>query len=274
MIHTWHHLLTDCDSLDAFLAQHQIESSERLLVQLFAGGGDALALPDLTRHLASRLPGAAIIGTTSYGWLIGEQHQRQGNLLSVCRFDHARLRVQSRPLIADHFAIGQELATELCSDQTKLLLLFASPGHCNAEALLRGIASVAPQVVVAGGMASDQWTFDRCRVMAAGQWYDNAVVATAIDSQQLSLLSEYSWWGIGCVSAMAISVKSLLMRRAALASCRWPKPKRCLFIPALVAATTSRTISPLNWRHWLLRPPLWGSFPTASFFIVMATTIC
>lgn len=193
MIRTWHHLLTDCDSLDAFLAEQQIEGSERLLIQLFAADGDDPQLAQLSRQLAERLPGAAIIGTTSYGWLTGAEHQRQGNLLSFCRFEHARLRVQARALTADHFATGQQLAAELCSDQTKLLLLFASPGHCNAEALLRGIASVAPQVVVAGGMASDQWTFDRCRVMAAGQWHDNAVVAAAIDSQQLSLLSEYSF---------------------------------------------------------------------------------
>lgn len=170
MIRTWHHLLTDCDSLDAFLAEQPIEGSERLLIQLFAADGDDPQLAQLSRQLAERLPGAAIIGTTSYGWLTGAEHQRQGNLLSFCSFEHARLRVQARPLTADHFAIGQQLAAELCSDQTKLLLLFASPGHCNAEALLRGIASVAPQVVVAGGMASDQWTFDRCRVMAAGQW--------------------------------------------------------------------------------------------------------
>ncbi len=215
MIHTWHHLLTDCDSLDAFLAEQQIEGSERLLVQLFAGDGEAPALEQLSRHLASRLPGAAIIGTTSYGWLVGEQHQRQGNLLSVCRFDHARLRVQSRPLTADHFATGQQLATELCSDQTKLLLLFASPGHCNAEALLRGIASVAPQVVVAGGMASDQWTFDRCRVMADGHWHDNAVVAAAIDSEQLSLLGEYSfgWRPLGRTGTVTRADGNLIHRR-------------------------------------------------------------
>lgn len=199
MIESWQHQVTSLDGLDAFLAEHQIRDSDQLLLQLFSCQTDHDQLSAICRHLHQRLPTAALIGATTYCWLHASNHTSNGILLSVSRFGRSQCAAWAEPLTGDQFQQGRDLAKKLCRTNTKALILFATVGSCNGDDLLRGISSVAPNVTVAGGMASDRWTFDASLVMAGEAVMANGIAAVAIHSDHLSLLSDYSfgWRPIG-----------------------------------------------------------------------------
>ncbi len=199
MIHSYNCRYADPEQLSAFILQHQLDQHTQLLIQIFSNLQDATVIQSICSSLRQQLPAAHIIGTSSYAWLDCEQYSREGILLSFTAFSHSHIASCAMPLGDDQFATGKALAEQLCGPDTRVLILFADALNVNADMLLAGIGSVAPEVMVAGGLSADQWQLERTFVCDGSQVVGGGVVAASLSGERLSALNHYQfgWRSIG-----------------------------------------------------------------------------
>ncbi|GAX89032.1 bifunctional diguanylate cyclase/phosphodiesterase [Effusibacillus lacus] len=187
--------------LEDYLAQNGITPHPSLLIQVFAGGLDLESIIGLRDHLRDLLPSAAILGATSDGEIADGRITTNQTVLVFTRFDKTDIvsAAVSRELQGDSFQSGQAIARQLCGDSTKVLLLFADGRHTNGEELLKGVQSVNPQVIVAGGLASDHSPNTPNVVFTEKEIVRNGVAGVALNSEQLiaNTSCHFDWIPIG-----------------------------------------------------------------------------
>ncbi|MDM5271887.1 EAL domain-containing protein [Sulfurovum sp. zt1-1] len=191
---------TDKKSLQDFILDHNIDNSPSLLIQIFSGDTDQLFIATLLSELTDLLPTAMIIGTTTDGEIMNGKVSSEKVVLSFTQFEHTTLRYAVMTHQEnDSFETGRHLAQRLMGEDTKLILSFADGLHTNGEEFLKGIASVNDKVIVAGGLAGDNFKFEKTLVFTKDEIVENGAVAVALDSQYLHIHTDYSfnWQPIG-----------------------------------------------------------------------------
>lgn len=174
-----------------------IQSSNSVLIQLFSSKSRD-KIVSILQELNLLFPHAVIIGTTTDGEIYNDEILLNSAVLSISIFTKTQLKSTLIEL-HDSFQAGVAVAAELVSSQTKLLLTFADGIFCNGDEYLNGIYSIAPNVKVAGGLAADRASFKSTYVMNNTELVTQAVVAVALDSEELKLelLYSFGWQEIG-----------------------------------------------------------------------------
>ncbi|WP_018130883.1 bifunctional diguanylate cyclase/phosphodiesterase [Effusibacillus pohliae] len=151
---TWNVVYDQSFRLPEYLAEHGIHPRLSLLVQIFAGNHRQQRIVSLRDQLRRLLPSAVIIGATSDGEIAGGKVTTGQTVISFTEFAKTTVTSAAVPIAAaaDSFAAGREIAQRLVGRNTKAIILFADGSAVNGEDLLRGVESVAPHVVVAGGL--------------------------------------------------------------------------------------------------------------------------
>lgn len=191
---------TDKKSLEDFIAEHNIDNAPSLLIQIFSANTDQTFLSALLSELNALLPDAVIIGTTTDGEIMDGKVSSGKVVLSFTRFAHTTLKYGVvRHHENESFESGRHLARQLAGEDTRLLISFADGLHTNGEEFLKGIASVDDKVVVAGGLAGDNFRFEKTLVFTRDEIIEEGAVAVALESKHLHLHTDYSfnWQPIG-----------------------------------------------------------------------------
>jgi len=185
--------------LHAFILSEDIKDSPSLLIQVFTAQNDKVFIEELLRHLTDALPQAVIIGSTTDGEIMNGKVSTHQTVLSFTRFEHTTLQTHTESHQQDGFFSGKSLAKALIKEDTKLIIAFADGLHTNGDALLDGIHSIAPTVVVAGGLAGDNGTFKQTYVFTKEGIVLKGAAAVALNSRHLNVYNDYSfnWRRIG-----------------------------------------------------------------------------
>ncbi|MBW8192105.1 EAL domain-containing protein [Neiella marina] len=182
-----------------------------LLIQLFAYdyADNALAYAQL---LHEHWPDAHIIGASSQQSLAEGEAQEHGITVVVSCFEHTTLKVAFHELDDDIASVGQQLAQQLITPDTKALILFADDAAYNDEAFWHGLSSPDQQLIIAGGQAapipSGSW------VLLNDQIHHQAAVAVSLCSEQLTAVNNAfsEWFPIGRAHAAGFSQGERLYR--------------------------------------------------------------
>ncbi len=171
--------------------------SENLLVQIFCGHGHEMLL-STARAIRKALPHAVTIGTTTDGEVEGAKIYTRHTVAAFTTFDETSVRSASAEH-TDDYDNGTEIARKLATGRTKALILFSDGTTCNGESLLKGIESVAPDLIVAGGMAGDNSEFMQTYVLEGERLLSRGVVGVALDSDTLQVQNNFhfNWSPIG-----------------------------------------------------------------------------
>jgi hypothetical protein len=135
----------------------------------------------VVRELRRRFEGAAVIGCSTSGEIVGDEVVDDSVIATAVTFDHTRLRTASAK-IADaksSYDVGEELARQLSDTSLRHVFVVSDGLHVNGSDLARGLASgVAERVSITGGLSGDSTEFAETWVVsndAAGPQHVAAV---------------------------------------------------------------------------------------------------
>jgi len=188
--------ITDHIALEA-MDLSLFETKSQVLVQIFCGHASSF-LRDISQHILQHLPQAHVVGATTDGEIEHDRITTGHTVIAISVFEQTDLHSAAIDGM-DAFANGIYLARELVKEDTKLLILFTDGTTTNGEAFLKGVESVAPEVIIAGGMAGDNGQFIQTYVLHGPVLLAQGAVGVALNSEQLHVYNDFSfnWSPIG-----------------------------------------------------------------------------
>lgn len=186
-------------SLNNFIKENNIDSSETILVQVFTGVCDYSFINFLLKEIKSLLPKSKIIGTTTAGEIVDCNVTQNNTVISFSTFQNTSLESIFLSNYDDDFQLGVDLANGIISSTTKLILLFSDGLKTNGSEIIDGIHSINKSIPIAGGRAGDNGYMKDTIIFCNEGTSNNGVVAVALNSDSLGVYTNYSlcWQPIG-----------------------------------------------------------------------------
>ncbi|APW66590.1 diguanylate cyclase [Poseidonibacter parvus] len=173
------------------------KNKENILIQVFCGQ-EKSRLQETVDSLFSFLPNAFCIGTTTNGEIYEGEVTSFSIIISISIFEETFIK-ESFQTQKSSFQKGLQLAKELITPNTKLLILFTDALHTNADELLKGIKEINPSVMIAGAIAGDNSNFKNTYISSGNKVFDNGTVGISLNSDNLNVQndSRFNWSPIG-----------------------------------------------------------------------------
>ncbi|WP_419765989.1 MAG: FIST N-terminal domain-containing protein [Arcobacter sp.] len=181
------------DKIDYSLFQDE----KNILIQVFCGQDDS-TLQYIINLLDNNLPNAIIIGTTTDGEIKDRKVSTFRTVISISVFENTFIKIAKKQ--GDNsFNSGYEIAKELVTPNTKLLITFTDGTSTNGEEYLKGITAYNEKIMVCGGMAGDNGVFKQTFVSCGTELIDFGAVAVSLNSDILQVTNDhkYDWIPIG-----------------------------------------------------------------------------
>ncbi len=182
-----------------FLKQHKIDLFDGdILIQLFTSQGKKRATK-IAQELRALLPYATFIGASSAGEIIEGKTVEKSTVVAFSLFEKTKIKGIYKDS-KDSYQLGQTVAKELISEDTKCVISFLDGLRSDAQKYLEGFASIkAADTLLAGGLAADLLDFKETFVIFDGELYTSGAVAVALSSKELEIQNEYNlgWRTIG-----------------------------------------------------------------------------
>ncbi|WP_297441630.1 GGDEF domain-containing protein [Sulfurimonas sp.] len=189
-------IFKDEDSLDTFIVRHSLKSAETIFIQIFSGVTSPDYFMNISRMLKEKLPQANIIGTTTSGEISDGEMLEESAVISFSIFESSR--VVSKFYNFDTAFNLQDIKEDLIFDDTKAMIIFSDGLKSDAERLLKDIYKIKPEIIIAGGRATDK-EFKQTYVFSDEEFSDDGCVIATISGSNLLVNSEYilKWTSIG-----------------------------------------------------------------------------
>jgi|GEM_PF-757684 diguanylate cyclase (GGDEF)-like protein/PAS domain S-box-containing protein len=159
-----------------------------ILVQIFCGE-DKKYLQEYSRIVKESLPDAKVIGATTDGEIAGKEVTAKRSVVSITIFEHTEVRTTFSES-GDSYTDGRRLSS-ICDKNTKLLLILSDGTYSNGEDILYGVHSLAPEVMIGGGMAGDNSTFTQTWVLHEDRLISHGAVGASLNSDLLKVRNFY-----------------------------------------------------------------------------------
>jgi len=173
------------------------KEQENVLIQVFCGHSQE-DFNHIIQTLHQELPKAHCIGTTTDGEINNQNISVEKIVISISTFAHTSIK-SAHVQTQDCFENGANLAKKLMTSNTKLLILFTDGTTSNGEEFLKGISSIAPKVIIAGGMAGDNGKFIQTFISQNETLLRQGAVGVSLNSDILHIQNDFSfsWQTIG-----------------------------------------------------------------------------
>ncbi len=184
-------------------------SQNNILIQVFTGYYQHQELEIIYNILKSQ--NIHFIGTTTAGEIFEGRYSIKSIVVSISIFEKSSVAI-SHFAKDDDCKTGRVVAKTMVTDLTKILILFSEGLRTNGDDLVQGIASVNPNIVIAGGMAGDYGDMKKTFVFDHNGIYDRGVVVASINSEVLQVFTDYqlNWQPIGKVMTVTKANKNIL----------------------------------------------------------------
>ena len=171
-----------------------------VLVQVFAATTDQKKVSELLLLIAEKLPDAVVIGASSDGTIDQGTLHTYGNtiLIAVSGFDKTHIMLAVSENESSSFQSGVDIAKNVCTDNSKVLIAFSEASSINGEEFLEGVNSVNDKLIISGGVASTP-TFSDTYIIAGQRILNKGAVSVSLNSDYLRAVREHSfgWQTVG-----------------------------------------------------------------------------
>jgi two-component sensor histidine kinase len=173
------------------------ENEKSVLIQIFCGQ-NVSTLQYILNILKEHLPNAICIGATTDGEIMDNEVSTLRTLISITVFEKTTLKISLKDS-DNSFNNGFEIAKDIVTPNTKLIITFTDSTSTNGEEYLKGISSFNSTIMVCGGMAGDNGKFQKTYVSAGDTIISNGVVAVSLNSDELQVANDikHGWIPIG-----------------------------------------------------------------------------
>ena len=173
------------------------KNKDNILIQIFCGQ-DKNTLEYLINILNKNLPNSIIIGTTTDGEIKDEKVSTLKTVISISIFENTTIK-SSLKKGNNSFQNGFDIAKDIVTKNTKLLITFTDGTSTNGEEFLKGISSFNNKIMVCGGMAGDNGIFEQTYISCGEDIIACGAVAISLNSDILQVSNDYKydWSPIG-----------------------------------------------------------------------------
>ena len=173
------------------------KDKKNILIQVFCGKEEN-TLEYIINLLADNIPHATILGTTTDGEIKDKKVSTFKTVISISVFENTTIKSSIKEG-SNSFNSGYEIAKDIITDNTKLIITFTDGTTTNGEDYLKGITAYNKSIMVAGGMAGDNGVFKQTYVSCGRKILTNAAVAVSLNSDILLVTNDhkYDWSPIG-----------------------------------------------------------------------------
>jgi len=190
-------LVQDLYLLELELNRVEFHRQERLLIQLFSSYSRE-QVSDASRVISARFPRAVLIGSSANHFISRGDVEQNGLFLVITQFDSVGLTSAVVQYSDDLSHDSTHLFTQLdCTQSTQAIICFADRLTLSQKSLFSAFNQSDLNIPISGGASTitnhGRW------VMLNGQCYENAYVAVALNSDELSVWTRYytEWNPIG-----------------------------------------------------------------------------
>ncbi len=168
------------------------------LIQLFSGTTKKKLIQQKLSALKKDFPNATIIGTTTAGEISGAKMYEEESVVSLSLFKNTKLNVYRTEDIS--IKSGKKLSSKITNNETKALIIL-SEGLKGSDyvGFVRSIKKENPHVILAGGLAGDNFNLKKTYIFMDDKVYDSGAVGLSFSGKKLIANNEYNlnWSPIG-----------------------------------------------------------------------------
>lgn len=140
--------------------------------------------------LAERYPGAALVGCSTGGEIVGREASEGGAVAMAIHLRQSTIEIARRTIesSAESERVGRELGESLAREDLRLVFVLSDGMRVNGSELVRGLRAKLPaKVVVSGGLAGDGARFEKTFVGVGARPEPGLVVAIGFYGESLRI---------------------------------------------------------------------------------------
>jgi len=168
------------------------------LIQLFTSETDKKKIQKILNKIAKDFPKCQVVGTTTAGEISHAKMYDQKTIISLSLFKKTKIKIHRTKTINKR--AGKSLSLQLCTQDTKALIVL-SEGLLGEdyEGFIKGIKKTHPKVIVAGGMAGDNFALQKTYIFMGTRIYDRGALGISFSGSELFASNAYNlnWHPIG-----------------------------------------------------------------------------
>ena len=168
------------------------------LIQLYSSIIDEKILQKSIQRLQKDFPNAIIVGATTAGEIANAKMYQNEIVISLSLFRSTKIEAGYAKDLTK--SSGKKLAQKVCKKETKAMILLSEglSGE-DYEGFLRGIKEYDPDILVAGGLAGDNFELKRTFILYKDQIYKEGCVAVTFSGKNLYANNRYNlnWYSVG-----------------------------------------------------------------------------
>ena len=182
-----------------FIAQKELHLASNIFVMCYSGIDDQAINQVILSSIKSLLPQASIMGSTTDGEIFETEVMINSFVLSLTTFESTTLKIELFSAEEDSFIAGQLIAQEGAKLGAKVAIIVADGIVTNGDFLMDGVNSIAPALVVAGGLAGDNGRYEESFIFCDTQIKSKAIVVGYLISDTLEVYhtKSFNWAPMG-----------------------------------------------------------------------------
>jgi signal transduction histidine kinase len=197
-------------SLHEIIDFNLFKNEKNLLIQVFCGKNE-ITYKSTINVLLKELPTAICIGASTNGEISNDKISVGHIVISISVFKNTKI-LSAYSQKKSCFEKGSDLAKQLVSKNTKVIILFADIQCTNSEVLLKGIQSINKNIVISGGIVSNNQKGESCFLSSQNKILNEGVVGISLNSDILSVQNDFrfNWSSIGIEHTITKSHRNIV----------------------------------------------------------------
>ena len=182
-----------------FIVEKELSLASNIFIMCYSGIDDQSINQEILYSIKLLLPQASIMGSTTDGEIFETEVMVHSFVLSLTTFESTTLKIELFSAEQDSFKAGQMIAHEGVKLGAKVAIIVADGIVTNGDFLMDGVNSIAPSLVVAGGLAGDNGRYEESFIFCDTQIKSKSIVVGYLISDTLEVYhtKSFNWAPMG-----------------------------------------------------------------------------
>ena len=182
-----------------FIVKKELSLASNIFIMCYSGIDDQSINQEILYSIKLLLPQASIMGSTTDGEIFETEMMVHSFVLSLTTFESTTLEIELFSAEQDSFKAGELIAQEGVKLGAKVAIIVADGIVTNGDFLMDGVNSIAPSLVVAGGLAGDNGRYEESFIFCDTQIKSKSIVVGYLISETLEVYhtKSFNWAPMG-----------------------------------------------------------------------------
>jgi len=188
------------EDLEEYIIKNNMVSEKNILLQIFTGICDVTYVQNLVQSVKTLIPHIKIIGTTTDGEILEETTSEFSTVLSFSFFEATRVVTHGVEIEEDSYETAEKLINSFeVGEKAKVAISFADGLNVNGDEFISAFNKHNPSLVLAGGLAADNASFEQTLVFTENKIFTKGVVVGLLysDVLEVNTKASFGWESIG-----------------------------------------------------------------------------